>query len=315
MFGAMASVRTWFGRGEGRGQRGVLPAATLLAPLPKVPVASEAGRPARPLEAAPVPVEEPEPRWPETKLRILAGLWGEGFLGPGGPAEVLALAKPLGLNGSHSVLQFGAGLGGAARALAAEWGCYVTGYECDGELAALGAALCAKHKTDRKAEVRALDPAAPAVRRAFFHHALALEGLWRHPDKTTLLAALVDGVKPSGQLVLTDLVLGEVTPQSGKAFAAWAGCEGAEPHLAGERALTALMTRQGLDVRIVEDITARHVAQTLSAWSAFVHDLARDRPAPVFAARVVEEAERCLRRLDLMRAGRLRLVRWHAIRR
>ncbi|MCS6854102.1 MAG: hypothetical protein NZ523_05040, partial [Elioraea sp.] len=161
-------------------------------------------------------------RWPATKLRVLAALWGEGFLGPGGPAEVLALAKPLGLNGTHSVLQLGAGLGGAARALAAAWGCYVTGYECDGELADLGAALSAKHKVDRKAEVRPLDPSAPAIRRTFFHHALALEALWRHADKTTLLAAVVEGVKPSGQLVLTDLVLGEVTPPAGRAFSAWA---------------------------------------------------------------------------------------------
>jgi len=256
-----------------------------------------------------------QPRWPETRLRVLSALWGEGFLGPGGPEEVLALAKPLGLDASHSVVQLGAGLGGAARALAAEWGCYVTGYECDPDLAARGAALSAKLKLERKAELRVLDPASPAIRHNFFHHALCLEGMWRHADKQALLAALVAGVKPSGQLVLTDLVLGDVMPNDGKAFATWAACERAEPHLAGERALTALMARQGLDVRIVEDITGRHVTQTLASWTAFVRELARDRPAPAFAARVVEEAERCLRRLDLMRSGRLRLVRWHALRR
>ncbi len=316
MFKAMASVRTWFGRSEARQRQNVPSAPALFAPLPEAAsLARKADRSPAPGYAAPVAVEAPQPRWPETKLRVLAGLWGEGFLGPGGPAEVLALAKPLGLNGSHSVLQLGAGLGGAARALAAEWGCYVTGYECDGDLAALGAALSAKLKIERKAEIRPLDPTAPAIRQNYFHHALALEALWRHADKTRLIAALVDGVRASGQLVLTDLVLGDVTPHASAAFSAWAVCEGAEPHLAGERALTALMTRQGLDVRIVEDITGRHMRQTLSAWQSFVQELARDRPAPAYAARIVEEAERCLRRLNLMRAGHLRLVRWHAIRR
>ncbi len=316
MFGAMASVRSWFGRGEQRQRQNGMPAPTLFTPLPEPSSrARQAERSTAPGHVAPVAVEAPKPRWPETKLRVLAGLWGEGFLSPGGPAEVLALAKPLGLNGSHSVLQLGAGLGGAARTLAGEWGCYVTGYECDRDLAALGNALSVKLKIERKADIRPLDPAAPAIRQNYFHHALALEALWRHADKSRLLVALIEGVKPSGQIVLTDLVLGDVTPQASAAFSAWAACEGAEPHLAGERALTALMTRLGLDVRIVEDITARHVSQTLSAWASFVQDLARDRPAPAYAAKIVEEAERCLRRLDLMRAGRLRLLRWHAIRR
>lgn len=316
----MASVRSWFGLGEGHAVKRASAPPPLFAPLPVAAENAEkrpqaALRHDRSLEQT-VPTQAgAEARWPEAKLRILASLWGEGFLGPGGAEEVLALAKPLGLNGAHSVLQFGAGLGGAARALATQWGCYVTGYECDADLAALGAALSAKLKLERKAELRHLDPASPAIRRNFFHHALALEALWRHADKPSLLGALVAGVKPSGQLVLTDMVIGDVTPAATKAFAQWAICERAEPHLAGERAMTALMTRQGLDVRIVEDITGRHMSQTLTAWSSFVQDLARDRPAPPYAARIVEEAERCLRRLELMRTGRLRLLRWHAIRR
>ena len=70
-----------------------------------------------------------------------------------------------------------------------------------------------------------------------------------------------------------------------------------------------------LEVRICEEITQRHIFQTLAAWSSFVEELKRDRPARAFAAEIVNEAERCLRRIELLRAGRLRLLRWHAIRR
>ena len=79
--------------------------------------------------------------------------------------------------------------------------------------------------------------------------------------------------------------------------------------------MTGLLDKEGLEVRICEEITQRHIFQTLAAWSSFVEELKRDRPARAFAAEIVNEAERCLRRIELLRAGRLRLLRWHAIRR
>ncbi|MFQ3622170.1 MAG: hypothetical protein SNJ73_01355 [Acetobacteraceae bacterium] len=322
MRAALSSVRSWLGRperGDARGE-GVRAGRVTFAGIAAPPAeAAPIDRPGEMIRAARVtfepPRREPEPRWAEAKLRVLASLWGEGFLGPGGAGEVLLLAKPLGLNGSHSVLQLGAGLGGPARALALEWGAWVTGLEPDAELAALGAALSAKVKLEKKAEVLPLDPGRPAIRAGYFHHALSLETFWRLPDKATVASALVSGVKPQGQLVLTELVLGEVSPSAEKAFAAWSRLESVTPFLTGERTLTTLFGRHGLDIRIVEDITARHVSQTLSAWASFVQELRRDRPAAAFAARIVDEAERCMRRVDLMRSGRLRLVRWHAIRR
>ncbi|WP_297857826.1 bifunctional 2-polyprenyl-6-hydroxyphenol methylase/3-demethylubiquinol 3-O-methyltransferase UbiG [Elioraea sp.] len=263
----------------------------------------------------PEPAPPPPERWPETKLKVLGALWGEGFLGPGGAEETLTLAKPLGLNQTHSVINLGAGLGGATRALAAASGAWVTGYETDPDLAEAAQALSEKHKVEKKAEIRPLDPANPQIRKGYYHHALALEALWRIADKPAMIAALVGAVKPHGQVVLTDLALGPPSPAAERAFAAWAKLEGVTPCLAGEKAMTALLAKEGLDIRICEDITSRQIAQTVGAWASFVEELKRDRPARPFALRVVEEAERCMRRIDLLRSGRLRLLRWHAIRR
>ena len=145
--------------------------------------------------------------------------------------------------------------------------------------------------------------------------AAALEALWRIPDKAPVIAALVGGVKPQGQVVLTDLALGTPSPSAERAFNAWAQLEGVAPCLTGEKALTGLLAKEGLDIRICEEIPPRHISQTVSAWGAFVEELKRDRPSRPFALQVVAEAERCLRRIDLMRTGRLRLLRWHSIRR
>jgi 2-polyprenyl-3-methyl-5-hydroxy-6-metoxy-1,4-benzoquinol methylase len=309
MRGALAQVMNWFGTPA----RPPAPAAAGRVLSDDRPAPSPKPAPTHRLDPDPPP--SPPPRWPDTKLKVLGALWGEGFLGPGGAEETLTLAKPLGLTEAHSVLNLGAGLGGATRALAVASGAWVTGYETDPDLARAAQALSEKHKLEKKAEVRHLDLANPQIRKGYYHHALALEALWRIPDKAAVIAALVGGVKPQGQVVLTDLALGPPSPSAERAFQAWADLEGVTPCLAGEKATTGLLAKEGLDIRICEDITARHISQTVTAWAAFVEELKRDRPSRPFAIQVVAEAERCMRRIDLLRTGRLRLLRWHAIRR
>ena len=43
--------------------------------------------------------------WPEGRIAVSEGLWGEGFLFPGGEAEILRFARPLGLSGAASLLR------------------------------------------------------------------------------------------------------------------------------------------------------------------------------------------------------------------
>jgi SAM-dependent methyltransferase len=312
MRGALTQVLNWFGppaRSDGKAGR----SADAVIPDAGSAVAAPAPRPRRRLDPDLPP--PPAERWPDLRLKVLAAIWGEGFLGPGGAEEVLLLSKPLGLNETHSVLNLGAGLGGATRALATASGAWVTGYEPDADLAEAGQEISARLKLDKKAEIRPLDPGNPQIRKGYYHHALALEALWRIPDKAPVIAALVAGVKPQGQVVLTDLALGTPSPSAERTFNAWSRLEGAAPCLAGEKVMTGLLAREGLEVRICEEISQRHIAQTVSAWAGFVEELKRDRPAHPFAAEIVNEAERCLRRIELLRAGRLRLLRWHALRR
>jgi hypothetical protein len=72
--------------------------------------------------------------------------------------------------------------------------------------------------------------------------------------------------------------------------------------------------RLGFDVRITEDISLRHMQQALRGWHGAIRRMQQKRPDQEAAKIVVGEAELWLRRLSLMRARRIRLVRWHAIR-
>ncbi len=277
----------------------------------------------------PRPAEQAAPRGPATpvpsaaataandaladRLAVLSGLWGDGFMGPGGEEEVLRLTKPLGLSSSHSVLHLGAGLGGGTRAIARTSGAYITGYERDGALIDTANAAATKAGLSRRAAVLKLDPEAPSIRPGYFHHAVAQEALWPLSDIRPVLGAMVDGVKPGGQMMLTDLVRAEDDPADA-AWNAWAVLERAPPHPGTEKSISRALLGHGLDVRVVEDITQRHVTHALGAWMNRVSLMRRARPSPRQAAELVREAELWLRRCRLMQEGRIRMLRWHAIR-
>ena len=48
--------------------------------------------------------EDDDPVWPSARISVAEALWGEGFLFPGGSAEALHLATPLGLSAASRSL-------------------------------------------------------------------------------------------------------------------------------------------------------------------------------------------------------------------
>lgn len=309
---AISGVVNWFGA-FGEGNAGKEQAAARAAGL-------QSGRKRMNAEALneppPAPVPDPPGAWTPARLRFVAALWGEGFIGPGGEEEALRLSKPLGLQSSHSLLNLGAGMGGPARAITTASGAWVSGYEQHPDLATAAAALSKKAQLDKKAEIKPLDPAAPKFRANYYQHALVQEAFWTIENKPGVLSALAAAVKPSGQVVITDLTLGEMPLDPNDATAkAWMRLDRNPVHLLGAKDETALLAKHGLDIRIAEEISARHVAQAVAGWRGMVDMLQQDRPSAQQALTIVQEAELWLRRLALIRSGRLKLMRWHAIRR
>jgi hypothetical protein len=80
-----------------------------------------------------------------------------------------------------------------------------------------------------------------------------------------------------------------------------------------EPAITRVLSRLAFDVRIAEDITRRHLMHATDGWGDAVQAMAASRPSIRQIAWILREAELWLARSRLMRAGKLRLVRWHAI--
>ncbi len=261
----------------------------------------------------------PPERWTPARIAIADELWGDGNVFPGGEEEVLRLAVPLGLSAASSLLLLGAAGGGPARAVAGGLGAWISGHEADPALAAVAAWRLprAGKVVAKRAMVVPWDPQASVFRRRAFNHALALEALRGAPGRPVavpeLLMALAGALRPGGQLVMVDVVATVRLDPKAPMVRSWTEVEGRTPDLLTEAELTAALAGLGFDVRVTEDITSRHMRLAVQGWKRLVRDLAAVHPDRLRAAAVVAEAEVWMRRLKLMHAGQIRLVRWHAM--
>jgi cyclopropane fatty-acyl-phospholipid synthase-like methyltransferase len=256
--------------------------------------------------------EDDDPVWPSARIAVAEALWGEGFLLPGGGEEVVRLAKPLGLSAASSLLLIGAGTGGPPRHIAAELGVWVSGYEANPRLAALANERNQRAGLGRRAEVQSWDRRKPKFPPRYFHGGIGLEPLRGEPPEA-LLAAVAKALKPGGQFVLEEVVADQPLDPAEPSVETWTRLDHRAETLPGELAITRSLAHLGFDVRIVEDVSRRQMQQALQGWSAAVQAMRDTHPALRQVSLVVREAELWLARFRLMRASRLRLVRWHAI--
>ncbi|HEY4042278.1 MAG TPA: class I SAM-dependent methyltransferase [Rhodopila sp.] len=261
--------------------------------------------------------DKAEPRtgavWPPERLAVAHLLWGDGFIFPGGEIETLRLARPLGASAATSLLIVGIGSGGSAAAIARNLGTWVTGMESDQDLIAAASKLVAKAKLGKKVNVVTWDPENPSFDPRSHHHCLAIEPLLGSQPEP-ILDGLARALRPGGQLVLTELACAAPLNRSDPTVEHWASLEQRDPaEIPTGIAVTRMLGRVGLDVRIAEDISARHLQQAMLGWRLLLRDLQAEKPTRQQAVRLVEEAELWLLRCRLIREGRLRMMRWHAI--
>ncbi len=256
----------------------------------------------------------PESAWTAQRIEIAESLWGDGCLWPGGTDEVLRVAVPFGLSAASSLLLLGAGSAGPTLRLAGELGVWVSAYEADPVLAVVAARRVQRAGVAlaKRATVQPWTPAVPEFRPQAFHHALAIEAL-RGPHPERIVAAMCEAVKPGGHLAIVETVAPAPRDADLPAIAAWSRLERRAPPLPGTDWVTAPLAAHGFEIRVGEDVTARHVRLAVTGWRRLVRELRRERPSPARAGLLVAEAEFWLRRIRLLRGGQLRVMRWLAI--
>jgi len=257
-----------------------------------------------------IPGEDEIP--PIDRLTVAQWLWGAGFHAPGGADHVLGLVKPFALNPAMSMLDVAAGLGGGARAIAAGFGTYVTGYEGDRELARRGMEMSVLQGMQKRAPVEAFDPESFELRTAAFDCILGRFATHALRDKARFLRVLSLSLKARGQLLLTDFL---AEPKAGARLelAVWEHDQPQRPQLWSLAQYTEGLAGLGFDIRITEDMTETHRRLIVAGWSQLLHTVdLRALPRKHLLA-VLDEAERWVHAIAALESGALRVYRFYAL--
>jgi SAM-dependent methyltransferase len=263
------------------------------------------------------PMEPVEPvralDWCHARLAINDQLWGPGFIFPGGEDETVKLAKPIGISSAGSLLLVGVGSGGPASAVVHNLGAWVTGRESDPHLLTAAQDRVADDRFARKIALSAWDPDNPRFNDRRYNHCLALEPLRRGAPEP-ILYELAQAVRPGGHLVISGVAANTPLNPDDTTVARWTALDGRNPRFTPTAmGVTRMLGRLGFDVRVVEDVTRRHVEQAMVGWRVLLAQLRENTPDRDTAALMLKEAELWLLKRRLLRDQRLRMMRWHAI--
>jgi SAM-dependent methyltransferase len=282
---------------------------TGLAPLTAVSAMAE---PEPQTETSAVNEPQTRTRWPAARILLSNHLWGNGFIFPGGELETLRLTRPLGLSAAASLLIVGVGSGGPASAVARNLGAWVTGMEIDPALVLAAQGLVKKAQLAKKVSIKSWDPDNPVFGSKSHHHCLALEP-FHGARPEPILDALARTLKGGGQMVITELAAEVPLDRNDPAVRRWAELEYRDPaDVLAPVAVTRMLGRVGLDVRVAEDMSENHLEHAMLGWRMMLREL-DEKPSRQEAVQLVREAELWLLRRRLIRDGRLRMMRWHAI--
>lgn len=255
---------------------------------------------------------DPARPWETPRVQLAQLLWGAGFSHPGGPEEVLHLAKPFGLDPAMTVLDLTAGLGGGPRALAESFGVWVTGLEQDKEFAEAGRELSRLGGYAKKANIAAFAPASVELRPSSIDCVMCRQLFHGVPDKPRLLRTIYQALKPRGQLLFTDFMLAEPGREDSEAVRAWIASEPMPVAAWTVEECARALACEKLDVRITEDITAPFRRMVIGAWADLIAGAADATLTDEFKQCMVTELERWARRIAAFDSGDLRVYRVYA---
>lgn len=281
---------------------------------PGAPAKPAAKRDTKALHMDAGPAADPSTWWSPERVEIHGTLWGEGFLEPGGSDRVLALVKPLALTNHMTVVDMIAGLGGGMRAIVREYGNWMTGLEPDPRLAEQGMASSADKKMATRAPVHAYDPMTVNLPDRKFDVALLRDRVFQIKEKRRLLGSIRKGLKPNGQLVLTDLVLADTAAPNMPALKTWLSAEVVKAEPWAMRDYRYALEELGFEVRYFEDDTEFYKNAAVEGWKMFMKVLRKQQGlSRTYVSTFLQEADLWQKRLKAIESGELRFLRVQAL--
>ncbi|WP_267634771.1 methyltransferase domain-containing protein [Frigidibacter sp. RF13] len=158
-------------------------------------------------------------------IGMLEAIWGEGFLSPGGPAEVARVLEGADIAGM-SVLDIGCGAGGIDLALVRSHGAgYVTGIDVEDSVLARARSLVAAAGLQGRIGCVKVAPGPLPFPPGTFDVVFSKDSIVHIPDKHALMREVFRVLKPGGWFMASDWLIGREGPPSAE-MAAYIAAEG-----------------------------------------------------------------------------------------
>lgn len=190
-----------------------------------------------------------EEHYPPRMIAMLEAIWGEGFLSPGGPAEVARVLEGHDIRGK-AVLDIGCGAGGIDLALVQTHGAgYVTGIDVEDSVLSHARTLVADKGLADRIGLLKVAPGPLPFPPGTFDVVFSKDSIVHIPDKHALMAEVARVLKPGGWFLASDWLIGVevISPQ----MAAYIAAEGLDFGMATPARYGAAMAAQGFhEIRI-----------------------------------------------------------------
>jgi ubiquinone/menaquinone biosynthesis C-methylase UbiE len=209
---------------------------------------------------------------------LLQIVWGDGFLSPGGAAEVARLLEGVDLRGA-SVLDIGCGLGAIDRLLVEAHGAgHVVGIDLEPDLIAKARQRVAAAGLNGRIELRTVDVGPLGFPAASFDVVFSKDSLVQIPDKSAIFAEIRRVLKPGGRFVVSDWLRGGSGPYSAEMLE-YFRLEGITYNMASiEQSVAALRAAGFTDVVARDrnawylDLARRELAALAGEWYPLIVD-------------------------------------------
>lgn len=253
-------------------------------------------------------------RWSPGRVKVSEMIWSDGFSFPGGDDHILKLVQPMGLNKEKTFLDLGAGLGGAARAIAKTFGAWVVGLEASKTLAEAGMAASEKAGLGKKAPIEIFDPTTVILPARKYDAIFSRLVLLLVQDKKRLIGQIHQALKSEGQLMFLEFTLSKKGANS-PALSAWIAGEDHPPLPVTIADYSAELKALKMDIRVAEDMTAGFRGLVLQGWAKLARELKANTLGDEDAKALIHEVELWSRRVAAFDAGDLQVARFYALKR
>ena len=185
-------------------------------------------------------------------MTLLEAIWGEGFMSPGGTAEVDRYLDGIELSGL-SVLDIGCGIGGVDLHLAREHGAArVIGIDIDAVLVERCNQLAEKYQATQQLQFRCVEPGPLAFEAASFDVVTSKDSIIHITDKQELARDIFRVLQPGGWFVASDWLAGYENQPSAE-MRIYLEAEGLDFGLASAATYSAALQAAGFsDIGIVD---------------------------------------------------------------